>query len=236
MIFPFSFIQSESAGDYDPAVLSLTGWWRAPFTGSPWAGESSAGSSSGRNLTEATNPPSTGSEDEADFDGTNDILANATAMSTMITASAYFMWALVWIDAIDTANDESTAYSNDPIICDSGGYWGMHLTTNGGNKVQMFHWDGAGKAAEATVSTGQWTLIMARYDGTNIRIQVNSGSVVTRAAGSVSTLTGTVQMAGRGAGFANIKVRDGGVMASAGSDGLFSSIKSYVNTFYGLSL
>jgi len=235
---------APSAAAYDPAVLSLTGWWRADGasgyddSSGVWYGVASAGSSSGRNLTEATNFPSAGTavngHTPPDFDGSNDVLANATAISTMLTASAWFGWWLVNIDAIATSS--GTSYSNDVIMNDSGAYWGIHLSSASGGLVYAYQWDGAEKAVSAAIGTGAWTLICARYDGTNLRLKVDSGTVQTVAAGNISTTTGTIQCGYNVATAYNGRMADIGLMASAGSDALFDDIKEYVNDRYSLSL
>lgn len=48
-----------AASAYDPADLSLNGWWRDDtYATGTWTGVASAGGSGSRNLTEGTNPPS----------------------------------------------------------------------------------------------------------------------------------------------------------------------------------
>lgn len=239
MPFPFSFWRTKTTATFDPATLLLTGWWRANFSASPWVGTASAGGSGSRDLTEATNPPSTGatinSLTPADFDGTNDVLSNATAISTFLSASGWRMWALVNIDAI-TTNDAS-AFNNDIIMTDTGAFWGIHVRANGGSPlVYAYQWDGAEKKASASISTGAWTLIQARYDGTNIRLKVNNGTVQTAAAGNILTTTGSLQV-GKNAAFPfNGRMADLGLVASAGADADFDNIRTYVNARYGLSV
>ena len=47
-----------AASAFDPATLALTGWWRSGgYVSGTWTGIASAGTSGGRNLVEATNPP-----------------------------------------------------------------------------------------------------------------------------------------------------------------------------------
>ena len=112
------------------------------------------------------------------------------------------------------------------------------LTTSGGNSVQCAHWDGTGGAAALAVSTGQYNLACFRYDGTDIRAKLNSGSVVTRARGSISALTGTLRVALNfsGLAFYNGRIADVGLMASAESDARFDDIKAYINDYHALSL
>lgn len=221
-----------------PASLSLTGWWRASYSGSPWVGTASAGSSGSRDLTEATNPPATGSAlnglTPADFDGVNDLLTNATTLTDYITASAYFGWVLFNADTVSGGS----AFNGPNIIADTGGFWGVAVFDLGGTPtVGPWHWDGGAKNALATISTGAWNLACWRYDGVDIRLKLNSGSIVTTAAGSVSTLTGTMEVGnGFSAIFIDGRVAEIGLMASAGTDALFDDIRSYVNTRYALSL
>lgn len=225
---------------FDPSSLSLTGWWRASYTGSPWVGTASAGSSGSHDLSEATNPPSTGSAQNgftpADFDGTNDQLANANAISTFISASAWFIWSVFWVDAINTNGVNN--WFNDSIINDSSSFWGLYLANAPSNKIIVHQWDTAPKSNEHTISTGTYNLICARYDGTNLRSKLNSGSILSTASGNISDISGTVKV-GRDA--AGLSLMDGrileiGIINSAESDSRFDDIISYVNNYYALSL
>jgi hypothetical protein len=236
--FPFAFWKAPPSAAFDPATLTLTGWWRGSYSGSPWTGTASAGSSGSRDLTEATNPPGTGSAvngfTPADFDGTNDVLTNATAISTLLSASAWSMWALVNLDAINTNNAD--VWLNDPILNDSGAFWGVHLKSGG--TVHAYQWDGASKSVSETVSTGGWALVQAKYNGTNLLLRVNSGSWQSAAAGNISTLTGTLRagVTPTGGHALDGKVLELALAASALSDANFDNVKSYVNSRYALSL
>lgn len=230
----------------NPSTQSLTGWWRGDgateYSPSTWTGTASAGSSGSRDLTEATNPPAAGTTQNghtpADFDGTNDLLANATAISTLLSASAWFAWCLFLADAIDTVLPLSGTFANDALICDSGGFWGFNLGGAGANELHVWQWDGAVKGNAHTVATGSYNLIVARYDGTNIRSKLNSGAISSAAAGNISTTTGTFRAGSNynGLQFFNGRILEAGLMASAGSDALFDDIKAYINNRYALSL
>ncbi len=223
---------------FNPATLDLSGWWRASFSESPWVGTASAGSSGSRDLTEATNPPVTGAAVNglvpADFDGTNDVLTNATAISTLLSASAWSMWALVNLDAINTNNAD--VWLNDPILCDTGAFWGVHLKSGG--TVHAFQWDGASKSVSETISTGAWALVQAKYNGTNLLLRVNSGSWQSAAAGNISTLTGTLRagVTPTGGHALDGRIAEIGIADLVISDADFDNIKSYVNSRYALSL
>ena len=239
--FPFAFWKS-SASVFDPATLSLTGWWRGSFSASPWVGTASAGSSGTRDLTEGTNAPASGSAvngfNPADFDGTNDELSNATTMGTLLSASAWMAWVLFWADGIDTSNADATAYNNDALICDAGQFWGIHLRNT--PTVQIYQWDGAAKVNAHAISTGAWNLICARYDGTNLRSSLNGGAITSLAAGNITTTTHALKVGENAAGspsYLDGKILDIGMMASAGSDAnITTDIKAYVNSRYNLAL
>lgn len=230
---------STAPAVFDPATLALTAWWRASYTASPWVGTASAGSSGSRDLTEATNPPSVGSAlngfTPADCDGSNDILTNATTLTNYITNTAYFGWCLFMFDA---ATGGTGTFGSPNLIADNAGFWGVAVYDDTGTKkIDAWHWDGSAKRSTDTISTGAWTLVCWRYDGTNIRLKVNSASVQVNAAGSVSTLTGTMEAANGFSGFYfDGKIAEIGLMASAESDARFDDIKAYINNRYGLSL
>jgi hypothetical protein len=239
-MIPFGFMKRNATATFDPATLSLTGWWRADSTtgyvAGTFDGVASAGGSGSRDLTQGTgaNQPGTGvaidGHTAPDFDGTNDFLTNATAISTMLSASAWRMWALIQTDAI--ATNDATSYNNDTVICDTGLFWGVFLRNNAGTQsVYAYQWDGAEKAVSITASiTGNYTLIQARYDGSNVRLKVNGSSVSTVAAGNISTTTGTI-VCGAGSGIGarpyNGRIIDCGLLAAAGADADFENIRNY---------
>jgi len=236
-----------SAATFDPATLSLAGWWRANSTTGyqnstgTFDGVASAGSSGSRDLTQATggNRPADGTaingHTPPDFDATDDYV-EGTTVGTFISTTAYRYWALVYIDAIST--NSANPYDNDAIWYESGQNFGLHVRDNAGTKTAYaYHWDGAAKAASATISTGAWTLIQARYDGTDIRLKVDNGTVQTAAA---STATGTTTTNLRLGAPATLvldgRIADVGFLTTAGSDADFDDIRTYVNARYGLSL
>jgi len=243
---------SKKASSFDAATLSLNGFWRAhssttegyDSTTGTWDGVASAGGSGSRNLTQGTagERPAAGTAINGltppDFDGTDDNLESGVALSTFVSASAWFAWALVNIDAI--ALNSASSFSNDAVLTDLGLFWGIFLRANGGSPlVYAYQWDGAEKKAQESITTGGWNLICARYDGTNIRLRVNAGTVQTAAAGNITTLTNNLICGAAslvGAQPYNGRMADVGLMSSAESDSRFDDIKAYVNSRYGLAL
>lgn len=226
---------------FDPGTLNLSVWFRGSYTASPWEGEASAGDSGTRDAAEATNPPSSGTAvntyNPADFDGTNDVLANATAVGTLVPAAGYFWWALFMVDAVGTDFAVPDAFANQAIWADGGGYIGCALRSTG-PAVMAWQYDGIGKGAQHTISTGTWNLLCCRYDGTNIKSKLNSGALSSNASGAYDITTGQL-MLGRnwaGAQFFNGKLLELGMSPEANSDDTMDDVKSYVNSRYNLSL
>jgi hypothetical protein len=229
---------------FDPATLSLTGWWRASFAASPWVGTASAGTSGSNNLTEATNPPTVGSAlnglNPASFNGSTKQLTAGGTVSTYVSPTAYSGWALVNIAAIATDSGTGSPYVNDHVFADTvGGYFGLALRSTGPG-IQAYHLDATTyQVAATTFTTSAWTLIQWRYDGTNIGVRVNSGSWVTQAAASmVAGAAGAGLRMGHNynVSFLNGLVADAGLASSSFNDATFDQIKSYVNARYALAL
>lgn len=235
---------------FDPATLTLTGWWRASYAGSPWAGTASAGSSGSRNLTEGTNPPATGSAlnglTPADCDGSNDQLSNALATNNFITTAAYSVAVLFNADTADADAGASTFYTNRGLVFASGGtnggIWGVTHTTSG---VRAGHWNGATwNSAIKAASTAAWHLTIVTYDGTNISVWVddvtNSGAVSVAHgnvdAGSIASDVLRIGTQYNQAAFFDGKITEVMLAQVAWSETDRTNIKSYINSRYALSL
>lgn len=228
---------TAAAPVFDPATLALEGWWRGSYAASPWVGVASTGGSGSQNLTEATNPPAAGSAvnlfTPADFDGTNDELSGA-ACSTFITTTNFSGWALVNIDAINT-NDTGNLMLNDCIFGTTGtAEWGVYLRSTG--PVVGVATAATTNFAETGISTGAWALVQFKGNGTNNFIRVNSGSWVSGPGSTIGSLAAALNVGDLAGGFVDGRMLDLGLSKSFLSDLTFDSIKSYINTRYGLSL
>lgn len=122
------------------------------------------------------------------FDGTDDELTSGPASSSLITATAGELWAVVYVTAA-TANDASY-FVNHGIVADTGGMWGLHVRT--GPTLQAGNFDGTADKAESAVSAGAWLKVRWRHSGGNVGITVNNGSEVTVASGNTASLTNLV--------------------------------------------
>jgi hypothetical protein len=233
----------KTASAFDPATLALTGWWRASYSASPWSGVASAGGSSGRNLTEATNPPTTGTAvnglTPASFDGTNDQLGGGT-FTTFYDADGYGGWALVNIVTITT--NSGSSYLNDAIVSDTGGVHEIFLTDNGAGTVQVgiSHYnDTTFPTAQTAIATGAWKAVQWKFDGTNIKIRVNGGTRASTAAGGNLSATGTnLRLGGNynATVFTQLDYLDVGTVDYSPSDAEEDNVLSYLRSRYALAL
>lgn len=129
-----------------------------------------------------------------DFDGTDDFLA-CVASSNFIGAGAFTIHMLWNIDAVNTNN--ATVYSNDTLIGDASGFWGLFLKNNAGTyTLNPYIYDGATKTVAAPFSLGTH-LVQFRHNGTTAEVRVDDGSAVTVAAGNITNLTTAMQIGRR---------------------------------------
>lgn len=232
---PFSFIKSST---FDPATLSLSGWWRTNYGGSPWTGNASAGASNGRSLTEATNPPTGGTAvnglTPALFNGTTNQLSTALTINDF-GPSAISIVALVKMVAL--AADDAGMDVQPKIFCDTGSYLNLLVETSG---VRFgFYNGGIKQTADVAISTGVWTMVRAKWDGTNLFCATNANAfAVGVASGAPDVLTGTMNV-GRNynaTSFLSGNIAELMVSSTALSDANFNNIRSYFNARYALAL
>ena len=224
---------------FTPADLTLSGYWKASYSGSPWVGTASAGASGGRNLTEATNAPSVGSAvnglTPAHFGGSNSKLGGA-AVSTYMTVAAYGGWVLLNVPSISTNSAFPSLYDN-VTIWSNGAFGGLVLRSN--NTVTLFHFDGGQKNVAASFTTGTWQLVQWKFDGSNLKIRVNGGAwQTTPGVGNSADTTSTFYLSQRYDGTSDLSadVLEVGLFASAQSDANDDNVLSYDRTHYALAL
>jgi hypothetical protein len=236
---------------FDPATLSLTGWWRASYSGSPWAPTASAGSSgSNGNLEEATNPPATGSAvngyTPADFDGSNDLLTvpGGAILDTFYNTTAYSVVMLINVDSFTLTDPGATQPFNCPggfgDVGGNGGPCGGVAGSGASGVFRFGHSDVTDfNSASVAISTATWTMVAATYNGTNVEVTKNAGSAATQAVGTVTGLASSSAAVGRN--YLSAQFFDGKVLEIMAADTALSganltNIKSYFNSRYGLSL
>jgi hypothetical protein len=229
---------------FDPALLTWEGWWRSSFASSPWAGTSSLGGSGSRNLTEATNPPAVGTAlnglTPADFDGTNDRLANATVLGSMLTNAAGTIVALFNADAATTDTGATTAY-NMPFLVggDAGGAVYLTFSTSGvrlgGSNSVPTH-----NSVAVAASTGAWHMAVGTWDATTLKLSVD-GSAFSTLSFSLNAVdgSGSGTCVGRNydaTAFFNGRIAEAMVGKFTATTTDVANLKSYFNNRYALAL
>ncbi len=222
------------------AALSLTGWWRAPFTASPWVGVASAGTSGTHNASHATNAPDVGAAlngfNTADFEAANLDFLDTAVLTTMFAADGTQGSCAFLINIESRAADDASVFLESNIFtCSTPRV--MLVASTSGIRAGLF--DGAWKAtAKQALANATWGLAQMRWNSTNLESRVNSGAWQTVAAGTPTILTGTVQL-GRSTQSVNFfdgLMADAFTAATRFSDADFDKYKTYVNTRYGLAL
>lgn len=240
----FSFGVGGRCGgaSFDPATLNLTGWWRASYSGSPWSGTASAGSSGSRNLTEATNPPGLGASinslTPADFNGTNQVLSNSLTFDNFISNTAGTIVVLFKATSAATDAGATSPHQNPALVASTaGGYVTLGFSTSG---VRFGTHNGTSLNSIAVAcGTGAWHLGWAAIDSTNIYAAIDSGSFSSTAwtlSSSFNTDTFRVGSNYNGSKWFTGQIAEIMTMASAVTGAQQTNIVSYINARYALSL
>lgn len=235
---------SGAAAAFDPATLSLDGWYRASFGGDPWTPTASAGSSgsNGNLIAVAAAPPTVGTSvnslDPATFNGTTQALSTGTAATTdLITAASLTVVMLIKASAATAI--AADFYSDPALMTDGSGNWGL-VFTDGGVRAGTF----VGSTHQTTsiaLATGVWALAAMRYDGANIKCRVSQASGTTDATPVASGNPTLVAAPYWGRNYAGAAFFAGDVLEimtskSVLSDANLASLTGYANSRYGLSL
>lgn len=148
----------------------------------------------------------------ADFDGTSDLLQGAAISSFIGNASGALVISVI-MDAYTLNN--ALPYQNDLIFADQSQFMGIYGRNTGGGTVVGFNWDGnADSPTGHVVGTATTAVLSWRHHGGTVFLGLN-GTETSAASGNTSTITGALDMGGRGTAFANMKVFE----AFATSDG-----------------
>lgn len=230
-------LPDASVAAFDPATLSASLWVRASYGGVPWSGVSSAGSSGGRNLVAGT-APSVGSAlnglTPAAFNGSTQFLVNALTIDQLFS-TAYDLYAAVNMAALGA---NASPFDEPAIIADSGGNWGLHVSTSG---ARLYHFNGSAlTTSRVAITTATWTLIRARWDGTNMTIAINGNALGgTQAAGApIGMSSGTIRVGSNynGAALLNGSLAELVVYPSNLSAGNITNLRGYFSARYGISV
>lgn len=224
-----------STNTFDPATLSLTGWWRSNFTSPPWVPTASAGSSGSRlNLVTHTGTVTAGTAQNGKIPAhfaTADML-NDDDVTTFFTTNAGTLIALVKPTA---ASAPSGNFYDDPAIYhDSNADLCLTYTTSGFGAIA---YSGSYKTKYVACATGAYHLIMMRWNGSTLGLTLDSAAESTTPCSTLTIFSGTTVLGqGYGGGFLVADMLELIMANTAFTNATYANIKSYVNTRYGLSL
>ncbi len=228
---------SDAPAVFDPATLSLTGWWRASFGGAPWTPTASAGTSGAHGNLIAGTAPGVGTAQNtltpADFNGTTHRLVSATATTSFVSQAA---GTIVAVFLSDSAVAQSAGYDDPTILTNGNAEFALRFTSSGAGAMV---YDGGYKLVNAACGTGAYHIAMARWNSTIVGVTVDSGAEVTLSAGALATLTADTLIVGTNyasGAFFDGRLLDLMVANTALTATDFGHIKSYANSRYALSL
>jgi len=234
-------INIESWGFSDGA---FSGLWSNSYAASPWAGEASAGASSGRNLSEATNPPSAGTGAEivnghtpAKFDGTNDILTGA-ALTTLLSNTGYEGFVLFRSSTAEVPNGNPALDYQDPCILVAAASTRFTLSyTNLGVTLSHLAGDGARPRTTQACATGGVHLAQFWFDAAgSINVSIDGAAPATTVAATTANLSANLGVGGLGLSstkFFNGLIWAAGTAASLQGATFRSRVRKLVNLKYG---
>lgn len=114
-----------------------------------------------------------------DLDGTNDYLISAVDSDFDVSGTTKYSIG-IWINT--TKSNYTQPYGGVPFASVEGAFGAaftrfIYLTNDG--KANFYDYDGADRTMNSltTVNDGSWHLIVATYDGTNMRLYVDDGAV-----------------------------------------------------------
>lgn len=228
---------------FDPSTLSLTGWWRASYGGTPWSPTSSAGTSGSDGSLTTGVAPSVGtavnSLTPATFNGTTQYLVNSNAISTFFDPGGAAGSIAILFNASSAASDGGAPYTTNPGLMSSagGGYLIIGYSTSGLD-VAAHQFSGYTSLSGIAAATGAWHLAQIKWDGSSLNARVDSGSWSSTSFGSIDLMSETLQV---GSNLDNTKLLAGSILevmtaATSLSNTTFDNIKSYMNNRYALSL
>lgn len=224
---------------YDPTAESLTKYWRASFTASPWVGTASVGASGSSNLTEATNPPTAGAAvngyTPAVFNGTTSVLNDGTLASAIGDGTDFKIWALVKPNSLAADPGYAGRFNSPQVFCDADAYFAAFITDAG---FGAWVADGVGTPSDVVkpVVTGQWQLMTFAYSAGTISVDVDdSGSPATQAYAVAGGLAAATVVGARYDKTTSLDadILEIGIGPSSIQD---SDLIEYINDRYGLSL
>lgn len=229
-----------SAGPFDPATLTLTSWVRGSYSGAPWAGVASAGTSGAKSMTAPGAAAATGTAlntyTPADFTPASlQYLRYVSNVLTDFFATGGYTYSVLVYGRNPAA--PAGTYSDAQIVGNSDTVIGLGFSTSG---VAPWHYNGTANVQTPwlAMSANAWHWVDVKYDGTNLMVRVDGSAWTTQASAAPAFSASYLQLARNySPGYGDCKVMEFMTAASAISDANLASIRtSYIDTRYGLAL
>jgi hypothetical protein len=228
---------------WSPASLSLSNWQKANYASAPWAGNASAGASTGRNLITAGSDPTTGATQggftPASFNGTANYLQSAVSGSSLWTVGAGSIFAL-YLPTSTVAAAAAGSPQLDPCIVSLSGAGQVCFALNS-TGLRCAIYDGAFEERQhATGATnGTYFLGKMKWDSSVLRSGVNAAWGADVAAGAIVggvAFTPFVGAENSATKFFAGRLLEFGTSTTAISDANYDKIRLYCNQRYGVSV
>ncbi len=242
---------------FDPTTLSLSLYCKTGnYVAGTWTGTASAGSSSGRNLTEATNYPAVAPNEVTcrvptassasrtlvhgampNFDGTNDKLAPAGTLDTYAAASTLSWWVLFYADKTVVNPGAGSHYTSPYLIGDAGTF--AFLAYDGAGVTGRVSDGSTFPEVTVTCAPGSWHLAQMKYESSLLYVRVDAGPwsyIATCAA--ISDLTNVMLMGAdyTSALFLDGKIAEVGITDTALSNATFNNIGASLAHEYDIDI
>lgn len=212
----------------------------ADYSAGTWTGRASAGTSGSHNATTDGSNPTVG----ATLNGIPTVsfaaasshrLVFSSTINNYVSTTAWSAWALVNLTSETTNN--TSYYDNACLVADTGSYFSCGVKS-GGPTHGVTQFGGSGGTAQATFTNGAWQLLQWKYDGTNLKARTNSGAWVSAAETAIANVTGTgvIGCNYNKVAFLNGLVASLGASTTTLSDANFDTIKTALNSRFGLAL
>jgi len=161
---------------------------------------------------------------------TTNHLDNASALSTIVSASAWTVFVVYRYTG--TVTTQTTSYANAAILRDTGSFWGLFSSTTA---AVMYNWGSADKSVRPAASTATNYYATCSLSGGTLSAQLNQNSATTLGGvGNITTLTGTIVI---GNGVSNAwggHIGEIIVYNTALSAGNIATVQAYLAAYWGI--
>jgi hypothetical protein len=166
-------------------------------------------------------------------DGVDDVLTNAVALSSVIAAGAYGLWAVY--RPISLTSNQANTWANQALIADSGGYF-AHV-----NKVtpemRAANFDGTDDSCGVAATAGTAYGIQQRHDSGTLYLLRSGAAEASAASGNTASLVGTMVLGKSGTvgQYFNADIGEIVMMQAAPSASERTGMQSYLASRWGIS-